>query len=157
MSNSAPPPLPITWQPKPLTSARSGAQVLPDGGLHCWIEHEVLQGITPRMLAWWFQNREGDMDFEGGRLPRYPVWHPRDHVRVSYAQPLGDGSIGVGAQLHIVELLNRNPSYRVDVLSDIVRLDEQGSGHRPRLHGLRMAAMDYRSRPCQTAYASSTA
>jgi hypothetical protein len=144
MSNAIPAPLPISWQPKKLASARSGVQVLPDGRLHCWIEHEVLQGITPRMLAWWFRHLEGDMDFEGGRWPRYRVWHPLDHVQVSYARRLPDGQVGVGAQLHIVELLNRNPRYRVDVLSDIVRLDEQGFGHRPRWHGLRMAAMDYR-------------
>jgi hypothetical protein len=65
-------------------------------------------------------------------------------VQVSYVRCLADGSVGVGAQLRIVEVMGANPRYRVDVLSDIVRLDEQGFGHRPRWHGLRIAAMDYR-------------
>jgi hypothetical protein len=73
MSASAPRPLPIAWAPKPVTSARSTVQVLPDGRLHCSIEHEVLQGITPRMLTWWFRHLEGEMEFEGGRWPRYRV------------------------------------------------------------------------------------
>jgi hypothetical protein len=144
MSASAPRPLPIAWAPKPVASARSTVQVLPDGRLHCSIEHDVLQGITPSMLAWWFRHLEGEMEFEGGRWPRYRVWHPRDHVQVSYVRRLADGSVGVGAQLRIVEMMGANPRYRVDVLSDIVRLDEQGFGHRPRWRGLRIAAMDYR-------------
>ena len=53
----------------------------------------------------------------------------------------------MGAQLHIVEVFGGNPRHRVDALSDIVRLDEQGFGHRPRWHGLRVAAMDYRFEP----------
>lgn len=139
----APEPLPIEWAPKPVASARSGVVVLPDGRLRCWIEHDLLHGITPRMLDWWFRHLEGDMDFDGKRLPRYRVWHPRDHVHLSYARRLADGGVGVGAQLHIVEMLGADPRHRVDVLSDIVRLDEHGFGHRPRFHGLRIAAMDY--------------
>ena len=83
------------------------------------------------------------MDFEGQRLSRYRVWHPRDHVAIAYTRRLADGGVGVGAQLHIVEVLGGNPRYRVDTLSDIVRLDEQGFGHRPQWHGLQVAAMDY--------------
>lgn len=134
----------ISWNPKPVDSARSGIEVLPDGRLRCWIEHDTLRGVTPPMLNWWFQHLEGDMDFEGQRLPRYRVWHPLDHVEVSYVRRLPDGSVGAGAQLHIVEVFGGDPRYRVDAVSDTVRLDEQGFRHRPRWHGLRMAAMDYR-------------
>lgn len=133
----------ISWNPKPAESARSGIEVLPDGRLRCWIEHDVLWGVTPSMLVWWFRHLEGDMDFEGQRVSRYHVWHPRDHVQVSYARRLPDGGVGVGAQLHIVEVFGGDPRYRVDALSDIVRLDEQGFGHRPQWHGLKAAAMDY--------------
>lgn len=138
-----PTPLAISWMPKPVDSARSGIEVLPDGRLRCWIEHDVLRGITPHMLDWWFRHLEGDMEFEGRRVPRYRVWHPLDHVAVSYARRLADGSVGVGAQIHIVEMLGADPRYRVDVFSDIVRLDEGGFGHRPRWHGVHLAAMDY--------------
>ena len=96
------------------------------------------------MLVWWFKHLEGDMLFAGRTLPRYRVWHPRDHVQLHYSRRLPDGSIGVGAQIHLTEMLGADPRYLVDVRSDIVRLDEGGFGHRPRVHGLRLAAMDYR-------------
>jgi DAPG hydrolase PhiG domain len=133
----------LDFQPKPVSSARSGMHTLPDGRLRCWIEHQRLQGITPKMLLWWFQHLEGEMDFQGQRLPRYRVWHPRDHVKLRYRRRCADGSIGVGAQIALTELLGANPRYRVNITTDIVRLDEGGFGHRPRLHGLRAAAMDY--------------
>ncbi|MDO9133249.1 DAPG hydrolase family protein [Hydrogenophaga sp.] len=126
------------------STVRSGVETLPDGRLRCWIEHDTLQGVTPSMLDWWFRHLEGDMDFEGQRLPRYRVWHPVDHIEVTYTQHLADGGVGVGAQLHIVEMFGGNPRHKVDALSDIVRLGEQGFGHRPQWHGLRVAAMDYR-------------
>ncbi len=49
------------------------------------------------MLDWWFRHLEGDMDFEGQRLPRYRVWHPVDDIEVTYTQRLADGGVGVGA------------------------------------------------------------
>lgn len=147
----------ISWNPKTVDSAHSGVEVLPDGRLRCWIEHDTLRGVTPPMLDWWFRHLEGDMVFEGQRLSRYKVWHPRDHISVSYTKRLADGSVGVGAQLHIVEVFGGNPRHRVDALSDIVRLDEQGFGHRPKWHGLRAAAMDYsfQALPEGTRYANS--
>lgn len=140
-------PLPITWHPKPVDSARSGVDVLPDGRLHCWIEHETVRGVTPAMLLWWFQHLEGEVEYEGLRTERYRIWHPLDHVRVRYARRRPDGGIGPGAVLHITEMLGGRPEYLVDVQSRISRLDLGGFGHRPRLHGLPLAAMDYRFEP----------
>lgn len=137
----------ISWNPKPVDSASSGIEVLPDGRLRCWIEHETVRGVTPTMLAWWFRHLEGHMEFEGQRISRYRVWHPRDHIAVSYTRRLADGSIGVGAQLHIIEMFGGNPRHKVNARSDIVRLDERGFGHRPRWFGLQVAAMDYRFAP----------
>lgn len=136
-------PLAIPWQPKSVDSARWGVDTLPDGRVHCWIEHEVVRGVTPAMLAWWFRHLEGDIDFAGVRAPRYRVWHPRDHVQVHYHRRRPDGSVGPGAVLHLTEMLGARREYLVDVKSPIVRLDEGGFGHRPRLHGLPVAAMDY--------------
>lgn len=138
-----PPPLDIPWLCKPVSSARSGLEVMPDGRLRCWIEHECLRGVTPAMLRWWFGHLEGDMDWQGQRLSRYRVWHPRDHIRVRYAKRGAEGRVGVGSVIHLTEMLGANPRYLVDVHSEIRRLDEGGFSHRPRVHGLRLAAMDY--------------
>jgi hypothetical protein len=95
------------------------------------------------MLVWWFKHLEGDMKSQGRRLPRYRVWHPRDHVSIEYSRRKPDGSVGVGSYIHITEMLGANPDYLVDVHTEIVKLDETGFSHRPRVHGLQLAEMDY--------------
>jgi hypothetical protein len=82
------------------------------------------------------------MEVEGVRHPRYRVWHPRDHVALRYAR-LPPGGAGPGAVFHIHEVLGRDPRFTVDALTDVIRLDDGGFAHRPRLAGLHLAAMDY--------------
>lgn len=140
----APPPLDINWICKPVASATSsGVDVLADGRIHCWINHEIVRGVTPKMLVWWFKHLEGDLELDGQRLNRYRVWHPRDHVAIGYSKRNADGSIGAGCVIHITEMLGANPDYLVDVHTEITQLDEQGFAHRPRLHGMQLARMDY--------------
>jgi hypothetical protein len=142
-----PEPLNVEWKCKSIETARSGFEILADGRTHCWIEHEVIRGVTPQMLVWWFKHLEGEMDYEGQRLSRYRVWHPRDHIAIEYSRRNVDGSIGVGCVIHLTEMLGANPDYLIDVHTLIVKLDEQGFAHRPRFHGLRLARMDYEFAP----------
>lgn len=135
-------PLNIPWHPKPLHSARSGVEILPDGRLHCWVDHERLHGVAPRMMAWWFAHLEGPMVHAGRRLPRYRVAHPPGHVQVRYLRRRPDGTVGAGAVIHLTKMLGGRPERLVDVHTTIVRLDEGGFGHRPRWFGLPAAAMD---------------
>jgi len=138
-----PDPLDIPWIRKSVESARSGIEILPDGRMKCWIEHQVLRGVTPKMLVWWFQHLEGEMPYAGRKLNRYRVWHPRDHIAIEYASRNPDGTVGVGSVIHLTEMLGANPDYLVDVHTEIVKLDERGFGHRPTMGGFRFAAMDY--------------
>jgi len=143
MRRSPPAPLDIPWTCKPVGSARSGIEMLPDGRLRCWIEHEIVRGVTPAMLVWWFKHLEGEIEHAGKRAQRYRVWHPRDHIAIEYAKRNPDGSIGVGCVIHLTEMLGANPAYLIDVHSEITKLDEAGFAHRPRMHGLQLARMDY--------------
>ena len=147
MKRTAPEPLAIPWVCKPVSSARSGIKYLSDGRIHCWIEHEIVRGVTPTMLVWWFKHLEGDMLYNGKQHNRYRVWHPNDHVAIAYAKRNEDGSVGVGSVIHLTEMLGANPNYLIDVQSEIVKLDETGFAHRPRFHGLRLAKMDYSFEP----------
>jgi len=152
-----PDPLDIPWVCKPVESARSGIEILPDGRMKCWIEHQVLRGVTPKMLVWWFQHLEGEMQYDGRKLNRYRVWHPRDHLAIEYASRNPDGTVGVGSVIHLSEMFGANPDYLVDVHTEIVKLDEQGFGHRPRIGGFRLAAMvyDFKEVPGGTQYNNS--
>ena len=109
-----------------------------------WIQHQVLRGVTPKMLVWWFSHLEGDVEIEGCRVNRYRAWHPYDHVHASYARRLSDGSIGPGAQIRLREYLNANPKFEVNVVSTIENLDEEGFVHNPVLHGVTgLVRMEY--------------
>jgi hypothetical protein len=143
MSAPLPEPIPVPWTMKPLASAETSLDFDERGRLRASIVHDVLHGVTPEMLVWWFRNMRGTLEIEGRPYPRYRVWHPRDHVEHRYEKtpPGGDG---VGSVFAIHEVLGRNPKHRVNVLTDVVRLDEGGFAHRPRFHGISgMAAMDY--------------
>jgi len=44
----------------------------------------VIRGVTPAMLVWWFKHVERRFLYDGQRLNRYRVWHPRDHIAIKY-------------------------------------------------------------------------
>ncbi len=102
MKRQAPEPLNIKWKCKSIETARSGFEILADGRIHCWIEHDLIHDATPQMLVWWFKHLEGDILYGGQLLNRYRVWHPRDHIAIEYSRRNPDGLIGVGKLLNSV-------------------------------------------------------
>jgi hypothetical protein len=132
-----PEPLALGWALKPVASADAGVERLPDGRTKFWIRHDVIRGVTPRMLVWWFSHLEGDVAIGGRTYNRYRVWHPNDHVHVSYARRLPSGAVGPGARIRIKEYLGRDPRHLVSIESEILRLDEGGFTHRPAILALR--------------------
>jgi len=139
-----PPPADAPWPLKALASATWGDDELPDGRRRLWIRHQVLQGVTPAMLAWWFAHLEGDVLVDGRRINRYRLWHPYDHVHASYARRRPDGTVGPGAAIRLREVLGRDPRYLVNVVTEIEKLDEEGFIHNPVVHGLPgLARMEY--------------
>jgi hypothetical protein len=124
-----PPPRPVPWKLKDLSTAKTQMRTLPDGRLYLHIRHDVLRGVTPPMLVWWFSNLEGDIEVAGRTWPRYLVWHPVDHISIRYASLPADGRVGPGAQIHIREALGGNPDHLVDLVTTIEKLDESGFVH----------------------------
>jgi hypothetical protein len=144
-SHGKPPePLALPFALKPLGSAEYGIEALTDARVRYWIRHDIVRGVTPHMLIWWFKHLEGDLEIAGRRVSRYRAWHPYDHVHVSYARRLPDGSVGPGAAIRLREYLGANPRYGINVITEIERLDEQGFVHNPRFHGISgLARMEY--------------
>ena len=132
---------------KDLSSAETEFRTLDDGRLYLRIRHDLLRGVTPRMLVWWFSNLEGNIELDGRVWPRYQIWHPIDHISIRYARRRPDDSIGPGAQLHIREAFGGNLDYLVDIVSTIEKLDETGFVHGPLLLGAQMARLEYRFTP----------
>jgi hypothetical protein len=119
-------PRPFNWTMKSLDSAKTGVKALDDGRLELSIRHDILKGVTPAMLDWWFRNIEGTMEHMGQTYPRYLVWHPIDHIHYALARQAPDGTAGPGAQFHIVEALGANLDYLVDAVADVPRADDTG-------------------------------
>jgi hypothetical protein len=142
MRATLPEPLALPWELKAQPSAKSGCETLTDGRSKYWVD-EVLPGITPKMLVWWFSHLEGDMEVDGHRYPRYRVWHPLDHVYAVYVRRCPDGSIGPGAQIANLEYLGRNPRYKVQVVATVERLDEQIFIHNVVVAGLHVVRMEH--------------
>jgi hypothetical protein len=150
-----PEPTLLPWGLRPLGSAECGAERLPDGRLSYWIRHQVLRGVTPRMLVWWFSHLEGDVVIAGQRIARYRAWHPYDHVHASYVRRRPDGSIGPGAAIRLREYLGGDRRFEVDTVTDIEKLDEEGYMHNPRVRGIPgLVRMEYSFRrvPAGTLY-----
>jgi hypothetical protein len=79
------------------------------------------------MLAWWYHNVVGEMDYAGGRWPRYLVWHPLDHISYTIVREAPGGGIGAGARLHIREAFQRKPGNLLDVSVTVEGIDAQAA------------------------------
>lgn len=137
-------PWPAPYSLKGLGSANAGIERLPDGRMSYWIEHDIIRGVTPAMLAWWFANLEGDVEVRGRRVNRYRAWHPYDHVHASYAWRRPDGTVGPGAAIRLHEFFGANARFEVNATTIIEKLDETGFIHNPIVHGVSgLARMEY--------------
>jgi hypothetical protein len=111
---------------KPLESATTSLSYDEHGRMVMHIKHDLVKGISPEMVAWWFGNIGGEFEVDGSRLNKYLAWHPSDHILWQLAKPGPDGRASVGAQFRIVEAFGRNPAFYVDVIDTVTRLDASG-------------------------------
>jgi hypothetical protein len=142
-----PAPLEFGWQMKSLESAKTALNHLPDGRIELTILHDVLKGVTPQMLLWWFTHIAGDMEYQGKRYSRYRVWHPKDHIYWALAKPGSNGKAEAGAVFHIAEAFGRNPNYRIDVQEVIEKLDETGIRLSNRRAGFEVSNLEHTFTP----------
>jgi hypothetical protein len=120
------PPRNLPWPLKPLASAETSLRYDPFGRMVMHIRHDLLKGVMPAMIAWWFRHIGGDMEIGGTRLNKYLVWHPLDHIHWALARPGPDGGASQGAQFRIVEAFGRNPDFYIDVIDTVTKLDDSG-------------------------------
>jgi hypothetical protein len=121
-----PAPRRLPWPLKPLSSAQTGIGYDRYGRMVMTIDHEMLAGLTPNMVEWWFRNIGGDMEVEGQVLNRYLVWHPFDHIRWELTNSLPGGGVGVGSRFRIVEAFAADPRFYVDIVDTVIKLDATG-------------------------------
>lgn len=135
---------PFKWKMKPLESAETSFTELPNGQLVLIIQHEVVRGVTPTMLAWWFQHLSKKMFYEGVIYPRYLVWHPTDHIHWELVKHGPDGSTGEGATFRIVEAFGADPKHYVDSTDYVEKCDEEGLSLVTRILGIEIFRLEHR-------------
>ncbi|MFN8394200.1 MAG: hypothetical protein U0176_05935 [Bacteroidia bacterium] len=111
---------------KPLDSARTEFVVDGDGVYRLEILHDIIHGVSPEMLLWWFQNIGGEMVYQGQTYPRYLVWHPVDHIHWALAKSDALGGAGQGASFRIVEAFGADMRQLVDSVEVVEKLDITG-------------------------------
>lgn len=137
------PPRELPWPLRDVNSAETSLTYDDDGRMRLNIEHEVLRGVTPKMLVWWFNNIEGTMELNGKQVPRYHVWHPIDHIDFWVTKRSPSGKVVPGTEFHIVEAFGGNLDHLVNNVSVIEKLDETGFIHGPQMFGSKFAHMAY--------------
>lgn len=129
---------------KPVFSAVTTQTILPNGQLVLTIKHEVIKGVTPTMLRWWFETLGETMTHEGKVYPRYLLWHPRDHIQWQLVSRSPGGGSGQGARFRIVEAFAANPAFYVDSTEYVEKLDEDGLSLVRRVLGMEVFRLEHR-------------
>lgn len=120
-----PSPLDVDWRRKALNSASTSVSHDDAGRLVLTIDHNIVAGVTPEMLDWWFRHIGGSMTWKGTVRSRYRVWHPEDHIDRQLVRGT-TGAVGVGSRFRIVEAFGRRPEFYVDTVDTVEKLDVTG-------------------------------
>jgi len=119
-------PLPFIGKLKPLSSAITSARKLSNKQLELTISHDVIKGVTPQMLHWWFCHIDDTMQYLGGRYSRYRVWHPFDHIHYKDLSKALNGTGSAGTRRHIVEAFGAKKQFLVNIVDRVAHLDDKG-------------------------------
>jgi hypothetical protein len=121
------PPLSFGWTMKPLSSAsRAEFKVLPNKQFELVISHDIIKGVTPQMLHWWFSRIDDTMEYNGETHHRYRIWHPLDHIYYKDLSRAADGTGSAGTRRHIVEAFGANRNYLINIIDRVEHLDDKG-------------------------------
>ena len=129
---------------KPVSSAKTGFTTDGDGRLTLWIDHDIVRGVTPAMLHWWFEHIGETMEHGGKLYPRYMLWHPKDHILWELKRPAPNGGAGQGAYFRIVEAFGRKLDFYVDSTDYVEKLDDEGISLVGRAVGLEFFRLEHR-------------
>ena len=90
----------LPWQLPDYRLANTHWEVGDDGRIYTQVEHFFLAGISPAMVAWFYQQLPiSTVELEGVTYPLYHIFHPTEHgvIRVQEAAPDGTPGMATGA------------------------------------------------------------
>ena len=97
------PPRQLPWPVPDHRLAEKGYEYLPDGRIRVITHHLPLPGVTPAMLAWFYQQLPlSTVELDGRTYPLYHLFHATEHGQLWVVQTAPDGSHGM-AQGAVIE------------------------------------------------------
>ena len=145
-----PPPRPVLFPLRSRDSATFSVQELSRSRRRVSIDHQILRGVTPEMLLWWFQNIDRTMPYGGSVVPSYLAWHPLDHIRWELDRASPAGGAREGARFRIVEAFNRRPEFYIDSIETVEKLDWTGIRLVRRIAGVPVVQLSHTWSACDT-------
>lgn len=138
-----PPEYDFGWKMKSTTSAQTNFTIDDQGVFELTIIHDIIKGVTPKMLLWWFKNIGGEMVYQGKTYSRYQVWHPKDHIHWELVGPTVNKEIGVGSCFRIVEAFGRDMKCLIHSKEFVEKLDETGIRLVMRMGGIEVFSLQH--------------
>jgi len=90
------PPRDLPWVLPDYRNAHAQWEVGHDGRIYANIEHLFLAGISPAMVAWFYQQLPvSTIELKGTRYPLYHIFHPVGHGRISVVEAAPNGLPGM--------------------------------------------------------------
>ena len=88
----------LPWELPDYRLARTSWGIDPQGKIHTRVEHFFLKGISPDMVAWFYQQLPiSTIDYRGATYPLYHIFHPTEHGTLRVLQSAPDGTPGMAA------------------------------------------------------------
>ena len=80
---------------KGLDSAKWHFKRLDNGQFETYVEFDIMKGLTPEMMLWWWNNLDtfttyNGKDFTGPKVRLYRWWHPFDHIKIEHVKKVVD-------------------------------------------------------------------
>ena len=86
----------LPWVLPDYRNAHSQWEIGADGRIYAEVEHFFLQGISPAMVAWFYQQLPiSTVELNGTVYPLYHIFHPVGHGRIRVVEGAPDGSPGM--------------------------------------------------------------
>lgn len=86
----------LPWVLPDYHNAHTQWEVGDDGRIHAVVEHFFLAGISPAMVAWFYQQLPiSTVELNGTNYPLYHIFHPVGHGRIEVIEAAPDGSPGM--------------------------------------------------------------
>lgn len=138
------PPRDLPWPLPDHRQAEKGYEYLPDGRIRVITHHLPLPGVTPAMLAWFYQQLPiSTVELDGRTYPLYHLFHPTEHGQLWVHEAAPDGTPGMarGAVIERHEWFGEFDSQGRALISEF---SDQGMTAIARAAGLQIGVIEHR-------------